>query len=376
MQWTFKNLYDRILARLHSSSSNTVLLAEVKNWINLAYQDLHSRPNKVAPWAVRRSTVLTTAPTTSSTIELTFTVDDATVSADAAAFTSAMVGRKIKLNAFSEVYTIRTFTSTTAIEMDQIFNGTTTTSSGWRIWDDTILLPPMLHEVLSLQIRGQVKPLTKLDPQEFLDQYGDNHSPGTPVGYSEYEPDAQEGATTALTGTWTFTDESTASSANSDGAALTELRVGDLVRKNSSDELWREIASITDDDNVVLRQAWNGTTGAAATSATLKADGWQRFQLGPHADDEYSLIVEAQHIPVEMSADANIPEMPENIVPVLIYGALVIGKEFRDEFQNLQVTREEYERRVGDILVDVRKTSRRPRLVPNVESLQVAFPGR
>ncbi|KKL07675.1 hypothetical protein LCGC14_2583650, partial [marine sediment metagenome] len=87
-------------------------------------------------------------------------------------------------------------------------------------------------------------------------------------------------------------------------------------------------------------------------------------------------IVEAQHIPVEMSADANIPEMPENIVPVLIYGALVIGKEFRDEFQNLQVTREEYERRVGDILVDVRKTSRRPRLVPNVESLQVAFPGR
>ncbi len=374
MQWTFANLYDRILARLHSSSSNTALLAEVKNWINVVDQDIHSRPNKVAPWAKRRFTILTTAPTTSSTISLTFTVDDATVSADAAAFTSAMVGRKIKLNAFSEVYTIRTFTSTTAIEMDQIFNGTTTTSTGWRIWDDTILLPPMTHEVLSLQIRGQVQPLNKLDPQELLDQYGDNHSQGTPVDYTEYPPDAQEGAVTALTGTWTWTDESTALTASS-GAALTELRVGDLIRKASTDGLWREVEVVTDNDTVTLRQAWNGTTGAGSSGGSQKADGWQRVQLGPHPSDEYSLIAHVQRIPVEMAAAVNIPEMPENLVPVLIYGALVIGKEFRDEFQNLQVTREEYDRRVNDILVDVRKTSQRPRLTPNLEALCNAFPG-
>ncbi|KKN79590.1 hypothetical protein LCGC14_0337940 [marine sediment metagenome] len=374
MQWTFLNLYDRILARLHSSSSNTVLLAEVKNWINVAYQDLHSRPNKVAPWAVRRSTVLTTAPTTSSTIELTFTVDDATVSAASAVFTSGLVGQKIKLDAFSEVYTIRTFTSATAIEMDQIFNGTTTTSSGWRIWDDTVLMPPMTHEILSLQIRGQVQPLGKLDPQEFMDQYGDNHSPGTPVDYSEYPPDAQEGAVTALTGTVTFNDEDTAVT-GSGTAFLTEAKVGDLVRKASTDTLWREVSSIASDTALTLRQAWNGTTGAGASGGSQKADGWQRFQLGPHADDEYSLIVRAQHIPVEMAADANIPEMPENIVPILIDGALAIGHEYRDDPRK-EEQRNKYEQEVAKVLSDVRKTSQRPRLTPNLEAVCNAFPGR
>ncbi len=375
MYYTFQRLYDRTLARLHSSSSNTVILAEAKNWINIAYQDLHSRPNKVAPWAVRRSTVLTTASTTSSTIELTFTVDDATVSADAAVFTSGMVGRKIKFDGFDEIYTIRTFTSTTSIELDQQFNGTTTTSTGWRIWEDTILLPPFTHEVLSVQVRGGSDPLEKLSPPEFMDKYGVNDSPGTPSAYTIYESDSLEEATTVLTGTVTFTDENTAIT-GSGTAFLTETAIGDFIRKASTDTLWREVASIASDTALTLKQAWDGTTGAGSSGGSQLANGWQRIQIGPHFDDEYSLILMTQKIPVEMAADANIPEMPENIVPVLIYGALVIGKEFRDEFQNLQVTREEYDRRVGDILIDVRKTSFYPRLVPDLRELHAAFPMR
>lgn len=374
MQWTFKRLYDRTLARLHSSSSNTTLLTEVKNWLNLANQDLHSRPNKVAPWALRRHTILTTAPTTSSTISLTFTVDDATVTASSAIFTSAMVGRKIKLDSFSEVSTIRTFTSTTSIEMDQIFNGTTTTSTAWRIWDDTVLLPPFTHEALSVQIRGQTKPLNKLDPQEFLSDYGDNHSGDTPVAYTEYPPDGLEGATTSLTGTWTFTDESTALTA-SGGAALTEVRVGDLLRKSSSDNLWREVASIESDNAVTLKQAWDGTTGAGSSGGSQRANGWRRFQLGPHPDDEYALIANIQHMPVEMAADANVPEMPQDIAHILIEGALAIGYDFRDDNKN-QLQTQKWENEVEKVLVDVRKTHQRPRLLPNLDALQAAFPGR
>lgn len=374
MYYTLQRLSNRVLARLHDDSDNTGLLTEVHTWLNAANLDLHTRPNKVAPWATKRSTVLTTAPTTSSTISLTFTVDDATVTSSAAVFTSSMVGRKIKLDAFDEIYTVRTFTSTTAIELDQIFNGTTTTSTGWRIWEDTILLPPFTYDVLSVQVRGQSKPLEKLSPPEFMQKYGANDSPGTPSGYTIYESDSPERAVTALTGNFTFTDESTAVTATS-GAALTELRVGDYMRHTSSDTLWRQVDSITDDDNVILAQAWNGTTGAGGSGNSERANGWQRVHIGPHPNDEYSLLLMTQKIPVEMAANANIPEMPEYLHQILIEGALAFGFEFRDDpRKESQVAI--WEREVAKVLIDVRKVSFYPRLIPDLRELHAAFPMR
>jgi len=375
MLWTFGRLTDRALTRLHSSTANTSLTTEVKFWLNIGYQDLHSRPNKIAPWATRRTTLLSTAPTTSSTISLVFTLDDATVtSSGGSPFTSAMVGRKIKLGSFSEVYTIRTFTSTSSIELDQPFNGATSTSTGWRIWEDTILLPPFTHEVISVQIRGRTKPLEKTDPQDWLDEYGDNPGEGTPVKYTNAPSDSQEEATTTLTGNWTFTDESRTLSGSNSPAALTELKVGDLVRKNSTDILWREVASIESDSSVTLRQAWNGSTGAGGISLAQKAGGWRRLIFGPHFDDEYSLIVNYQKIPTELAADANIPEMPESIAHILIEGALALGGfEFRDD-QRKEQQMQKWENEVAKVLVDVRKTSQRPRFLPDLRELHQAFP--
>ena len=346
----------------------------MKLWLNVAYQDLHSRPNKIAPWATRKTTILSTAPTTSSTISLVFTLDDATVtSSGGSPFTSAMVGRKIKNDSFSEVYTIRTFTSTSSIELDQPFNGTTITSTGWRIWEDTMLLPPFTHEVISVQIRGRTKPLDKADPQDFLDKYGDNPGPGTPIEYTYAPSDSQEGATTALTGDWTFTDESTALTGATSPVALTELKVGDLVRKDSTETLWREVDSIASDSAVTLRQAWNGTTGAGGSGSSQKANGWRRLIFGPHFDDEYSLIVNYQKIPTELAADANIPEMPEGIAHILVEGALAFGFEFRDDPRK-EEQRNRWENEVAKVLVDVRKTSQKPRFLPDLKELHSAFP--
>ncbi len=374
MYYTFQRLSNRVLARLHDDSDNTSLLTEVQTWLNAAYLDLHTRPNKVAPWATKRSTVLTTAPTTSSTIELTFTVDDATVSAASAVFTSSMVGRKIKSDAFGEIYTVRTFTSTTSIEIDQQYNGTTITTTGWRIWEDTILLPPFTYDALSVQVRGQSDPLEKLSPPEFMDKYGANASPGTPSSYTIYESDSLEGATTALTGTLTFTDESTAVT-GSGTAFLTETAVGDFMRKASTDTLWREVDSIASDTALTFKQAWNGTTGAGSSGGSQKANGWQRIQIGPHFDDEYSLILMTQKIPVEMAADANIPEMYEHLHQILIEGALAFGFEFRDDpRRDTQIAI--WEREVAKVLIDVRKTSFYPRLVPDLRELHAAFPMR
>ncbi len=71
--------------------------------------------------------------------------------------------------------------------------------------------------------------------------------------------------TTALTGTLTFTEDSTAVT-GSGTAFTTELDVGDTV-KLDADGTYYTVSSITSDTALVLRDAYTGTTGAGAGSS-------------------------------------------------------------------------------------------------------------
>lgn len=70
----------------------------------------------------------------------------------------------------------------------------------------------------------------------------------------------------SITGTITATNASTAVSA-SGGAFLTELEPGDSLHFANEQGVYYKIASITDNDNLVLASAFQGTTGAQTTWA-------------------------------------------------------------------------------------------------------------
>lgn len=69
-----------------------------------------------------------------------------------------------------------------------------------------------------------------------------------------------------LTGTWTFTNGSpNVNAPGTDGAALTEIAVGDYVKPDGTNE-WYYVSSITDDDNFVLTEDFTQTTQTNVTT--------------------------------------------------------------------------------------------------------------
>lgn len=89
--------------------------------------------------------------------------------------------------------------------------------------------------------------------------------PRSPIGTTYYLD--FDGATGNLTGTWTFTNGSTTVSANSDGAATSELAAGNYVRVSNGTE-WYKVASVTDDNNFEITSAFQQATvtdGAGTT---------------------------------------------------------------------------------------------------------------
>lgn len=77
------------------------------------------------------------------------------------------------------------------------------------------------------------------------------------------------GTATAITGTLTFTDDSTIVT-GSGTAFTTELAAGDYIRKNSTEEYF-EVNSVTDNTTLKLRYVYAGTTGAGSAGGSQKA---------------------------------------------------------------------------------------------------------
>jgi len=75
-----------------------------------------------------------------------------------------------------------------------------------------------------------------------------------------------DGATGNLTGTWTFTKDSTTVS-GSGGAATSELAAGDYVRVSNGSE-WYKVTSVTDDNNFEITPAFQQATVTDATDST------------------------------------------------------------------------------------------------------------
>ena len=81
--------------------------------------------------------------------------------------------------------------------------------------------------------------------------------PRSPIGTTYYLD--FNGNTGTLTGTWTFTNASATVSANSDGAATTELATGNYIRVSNGTE-WYKITGITDDNTITISPAFQHST--------------------------------------------------------------------------------------------------------------------
>ena len=125
-----------------SSSFNTAIEIKALEAINRRYKELNylTGNRRGLPWMSKRYTFLTTAPYDTGTV--TATNASRAITGSGTTFTSAMVGRKFKLDSDQSIFTITRFVSTTSIEIDRAFQGTTDSSLNYDIFDCLLYTSP------------------------------------------------------------------------------------------------------------------------------------------------------------------------------------------------------------------------------------------
>ena len=310
-----------------SSSFNTAIEIKALEAINRRYKELNylTGNRRGLPWMSKRYTFLTTAPYDTGTV--TATNASRAITGSGTTFTSAMVGRKFKLDSDQSIFTITRFVSTTSIEIDRAFQGTTDSSLNYDIFEDQYDMPADFHADIIMTNPNSSGGLEKEGVWDLTNEFPNDFSFGTPQRYSMENFNSREGAVTTLTGTITFTDASR-SVTGSGSSFTTELVPGDMIRHvvtfvsgTEAGTLWREVDSIASNTALTLKQAWNGTTGTSTTSQ--RQDGWLRARLHPIPDDEIMHTLKYIRQLPDLADMTNIPEMPDVYHQAIIDGALI-----------------------------------------------------
>jgi hypothetical protein len=120
--------------------------ARVTRYINFIQQDIASRA-PMAEFLLKRYWFQCTTPYTTGTVYASGT----TLTGVGTTFTSAMVGRKIRIGGESEYYTISAFTSTTVVTLDQAYMGTYDTlaeATAYSIYQDEYSLTSDVEKII------------------------------------------------------------------------------------------------------------------------------------------------------------------------------------------------------------------------------------
>ena len=117
---------------------------------------------------------------------ITLTNADDTVAGASTTFTSAMVGRKIALAVTGPFYTIRTFSSTTSIDIDRVYPLATAATQSYLIYQDIYELAPDADALLGMQIaphKANYRSMEQRSRSRVEREWGFPTGTGTPVAY-------------------------------------------------------------------------------------------------------------------------------------------------------------------------------------------------
>lgn len=138
---TYAELWGRVLLRCPSLSPKLAQdfvinafrrLAEIRRW----------------SWLVKFNQFI--APVAYTTGTVTVTLNSTTVTGSSTVWTAAMVGRQFKVGTSSPIYTIAQFISTTQIELDLVYGGSTTAGASYSIYQCYFTPPTDFHQFITL----------------------------------------------------------------------------------------------------------------------------------------------------------------------------------------------------------------------------------
>lgn len=288
--------------------------AKTKGWIK---EYLYSEFIPLRNWSFTRKGGLlsTTAEYTTGTVAVTNA--STTITGTGTTFTSAMVGRRFKVDSDSRSYKITGFTSTTVLTIESGYEGDTASGKTYHICKDTYNLskwvssPSRIYSFNNPEQGNRLTFLSLSDKQSFAPGVSDIGTPSNYTPNGRTRTTYSTGTLSGTSGSKTLTGSSTAWT-SSDIEQYDMIQIGDYAYTvNSVDSA----TSITLFENLVV------TVSALSTYTAVMDRYTVELYPMPQYARAYPYIAQTMIPRLENMYD--VPFIPEQYHHILVKGALV-----------------------------------------------------
>lgn len=302
-----------------TSFSDSTLRTDLLGLLNRAKNYVCSQVNLDA--LTDQTTFGTTAQYTTGTVSIT--QNTTTVTGNLTAFTTAMVGRAIRIDGSSSHYRIVKYTSATVIQIDRPYVEATVTGGTYKIFQDIYPMPPFVRKIMNIRRQNFRQPLLKKSVEWMDTRYPDpTMAAGQPLFWSPYgtlitrEPSgATNYAADTSTSTTAIVDSGLATTAIQD--YYKDWFVYNVTRSGESRVLSYDVATTT----LNLESA---ITAQVATDAYFLNKRELQVMLRPMPITAIPHAVTFQRHPTMFINDYDFErEIPEDFENILIYRACV-----------------------------------------------------
>lgn len=299
---------------IYSDIENTSQVTGERAFIKRAVQRTLDRIGSYDRWEFYLTSgfVTTVAPYETGTVSATN--GSKTITGSGTTFTSAMVGRKIRVSSDTTYYVIASFTSTTSIELEQAYQGTTASGSTYSIFQDEYYLNA---DVDWRQYFRQVQTgrrLEELSPVDFDSFYPAPNAEGDPyvvIPLGRAQKTYTTGTVTGTSAASVITGSST-DWLNALGVSRgTRIKVGTLTYT---------VKSVDSATQVTIY----GTLSASfsASAYTMVIDN-QIVQFYPIPDAARNIYYRYGRKAAEILSDSDEPDLPPENQWMLVRGGLI-----------------------------------------------------
>lgn len=183
---TFSDLYGDLQRRVHETTGVTATDNLAKALIDTALQDMHVGFYEKMPWAERSATLVTQASYNTGTVAITqgstSLVGTSTLWATTNAFSvnNARANGKIVISGDSEIYTVSTVGSDTAITLASMYVGADQTAASYTYFEDEYDLAADFLRPVEQTFFDQATEIPLIGRREFRFRYPRNNVTGKP----------------------------------------------------------------------------------------------------------------------------------------------------------------------------------------------------
>lgn len=245
---------------------------------------------------------------------LAVTTGSATITGSGTTFTAAMVGRNIRISGDTAYYTIKTFTSTTVLVLDQLYEGSTDTDATYSIYKDEYLLRADVDLEKRIRQAENGVALFSLSATEFDEAFPSPQGTGLPsldVYTGRAVKTYSTGTVAMSSGTRLITGSSTAWTSAEGVTRGTKLKIGTLIFT---------VNTVDSDTQLTVYEI--ATAAIAAGTSYVAILGNAVVQLHAIPTDVRTFYYRFQRQPAVMDADNDLPDLPSPMHALITLGML------------------------------------------------------